>query len=131
MDVSRKAGKTPCVGQSLHKFIDYNNLVNLEVSLAYPTTHDQLLDLNMELAMKVQKTSSTVFGKTLETVKYEFRDGNNLKDKTMMNDKTRLDYFVSLILWVKNNYASETQREMSHKKVPAKKVGLKLTPYWN
>ena len=49
----------------------------------------------------------------------------------MMNDKTRLDYFVSLILWVKNNYAAETHREMSRKKVPAKKVGLKLTPYWN
>ena len=85
----------------------------------------------MELAMKVQKTSSSIFGKTHVTVKYDFRDGNNLKDKTMMNDKTRLDYFVSLILWVKNNYAAETHREMSRKRVPAKKVGLKLTPYWN
>ena len=91
MDVSRKAGKTPCVSQSLHKFLDYNILVNLVVSKAYPSTHDQLLDLNMELAMKVQKTSITVFGKTLKTVKYNFRDGNNPKDKAMMNDKTRLD----------------------------------------
>ena len=53
MDVSRKAGKLPCVGQSLHKFLDYNGLVNFAVSKAYPSTFDQLLDPNMKLAMKV------------------------------------------------------------------------------
>ena len=58
MDVSRKAGNTPCVGQSLHKFINYNNLVNIEMSLAYPTSHEQLLDLNTELAMKILKSTS-------------------------------------------------------------------------
>ena len=131
LDVSRKAGKTPCVGQSLNKFIDYNNLVNLEVSLAYPTSHDQLLDLNIKLAMKVQNTSSTIHGKSHKTVKYEFCDSNNPKDKTLMNDRTRLDYFVSIILWVKRNYESETRKKMTLKKVPAKKNGQRLTPYYN
>ena len=81
--------------------------------------------------MKVLKTSSTIYGKSQETVKYEFRDGNNLKDKTMMNDKTRLDYFLSIILWVKSNYETETRREMARKKVPAKKIGHRLTPHYN
>ena len=130
-DVIRKTGKLPCVGQSLHKFIDYNRQVNLEVSKAYPTSHNQLLDLNIELAMKVLKTSSTIYGKSHETVKYEFRDGNNPKDKTMMNDRTRLDYFVSIILWVKSNYETETRREMTRKKVPAKKIGHRLIPHYN
>ena len=85
----------------------------------------------MELAMKVQKITSSIFGKTHVTVKNNFHDSNNLKDKTMMNDKTRLDYFVSLILWVKKNYASETHREMARKKVPAKKIGHMLVPHWN
>ena len=120
MDVIRKTGKLPCVGQSLHKFIDYNDQVNLEVSKAYPTSHDQLLDLNTEMAVKVLKTASKIYGKSHETVKYEFCEGNNLKDKTMMNDKTRLDYFVGIILWVKSNYETETRREMTRKKVPAK-----------
>ena len=85
----------------------------------------------MEMAMKVQKTSSSIFGQTHVTVKYDFRDGNNLKDKTMMNDKTKLDYFVSLILWVKKNYASETHREMVRKRVPAKKISPMLVPHWS
>ena len=73
----------------------------------------------MELAMKVQKITSSIFGKTHVTVKYDFH-------RTMMNDKLRLDYFVSLILWVKKNYASETNREMARKKVPSKKISQKL-----
>ena len=48
----------------------------------------------------------------------------------MMNDKHKLDYFVSLILWVKNNHAAETYREMGRKKVPAKKISAKLVPHW-
>ena len=128
LDVSRKAGKTPCVGQSLNKFIDYNNLVNLEVSLAYPTSHDQLLDLNIKLAMKVQNTSSTIHGKSHKTVKCEFCDSNNPKDKTLMNDRTRLDYFVSIIMWVKRNYESETRKKMTLNKVPAKKNWSKVNP---
>ena len=81
--------------------------------------------------MKAKQTSTTVFGKTHVTVKYNFRDSNNPKDKTMMNDKTRLDYFVLIILWVKNNFESETRKEMTRKKVPAKKIGLKVTPHLN
>ena len=131
MDVSRKAGKTPCVGQSLPKFLEYNNSVNLSVSKSYPLSFEQLLDPNMELAMKVQKSTSSIFGKPHVTVKYNFRDGNYLKDKTLMNDKLRLDYFVTLILWVKKNYASETHREMVRKRVPAKKISHMLVPHWS
>ena len=130
MEVSRKAGNTPCVGQFLHKFINYNDLVKIEMSLAYPTSHEQLLDLNTELAMKILKSSRNVYGKEYNTVKYKFCDGNNPKDKTMMNDRERLDYFVSIVKWVKSNYETETRKEMSLKKVPAKKISLKLTPYY-
>ena len=48
----------------------------------------------------------------------------------MMNDRTRLDYFVSIIQWVKSNYETETRKEMSLKKVPGRKISLKLTLYY-
>ena len=49
----------------------------------------------------------------------------------MMNDRERLDYFVSLVKWVKSNYEDETRKEMSHKGVPPKEISLRLTPYYN
>ena len=131
MDVIREAGKTPCVGQPLTKFLHYNDSVKVLNSKTHPKTFNQLQDPNLELALKIHTSTSIIYGKTISTVKYNFRDGNNLKDKTMMNDKTKLDYFVSLILWVKKNYASETHREMARKKVPSKKIGQKLVSYWN
>ena len=96
MDVSRQAGKTPCVGQSLSKFLPYKDSVKLLNFKSHPKTVDQLLDPNLELALKIQNSTSSIFGKTITTVKYNFRDGNNPKDKTMMNDKLKIDYFVSL-----------------------------------
>ena len=127
----RKAGNTPVVGQSFHKFINYNDLVMIKMKKAYPNSHEQLVDLNKELAVKTLKSTSTVYGKEYNTVKYEFRDGNNPKDKTMMNDTERLDYFVSLVKWVKGNYEDETRKEMTRKGVPAKEISLRLTPYYN
>ena len=127
----RKAGNTPVVGQSFHKFINYNDLVMIEMKKAYPNSHEQLVDLNKELAVKTLKSTSTVYGKEYNTVKYEFCDGNNPKDKTMMNDRERLDYFVSLVKWVKSNYEDETRKEMSRKGVPPKEISLRLTPYYN
>ena len=130
LQADRKAGNTLCVGQSMHKFINYNDLVRFEFSKAFPTSHEQLLDLNTKLAMKILKSTSIVYGKEYNTVKYEFRDGKNPKDKTMMNDRERLDYFVSIVKWVKRNYETETRKEMARKGVPAKKISLKLTPYY-
>ena len=130
LQADRKAGNTPCVGQSMHKFLNYNDLVRLEMAKAFPTSHEQLLDLNTELSMEILKPNSIVHGKEYDTVKYEFCDGNNPKDKTMMNDRERLDYFVSIVKWVKSNYETETRKEMSLKGVPAKKISLKLTPYY-
>ena len=127
----RKAGNTPVVGQSFHKFINYNDLVMIKMQKAYPISHEQLLDLNKELAVKTLKSTSTVYGKEYNTVKYKFCDGNNPKDKTMMNDRERLDYFVSLVKWVKSNYEDETRKEMTRKGVPAKEISLRLTPYYN
>ena len=48
-----------------------------------------------------------------------------------MNDRERQDYFVSLIKWVKLNYEDETRKEMILKHVPAKKIALRLTPFYN
>ena len=87
MDVSRKAGKTPCVGQSLPKFLPYNDSVKLLNSKTHPKTFDQLSNPNLELAIKIQTSTSSIYDKTITTVKYNFCDGNNPKDKTMMNDK--------------------------------------------
>ena len=129
MDVSREAGKTPCVGQSLHKFLHYNDSVKVLNSKTHPKTFDQLLDPNLELALKIQNSTSSIT--TITTFKYNFRDGNNPQDKTMMNDKGKLDYFVSLILWVKNNHAAETNREMARKKVPGKKISAMLVRLWS
>ena len=72
-----------------------------------------------------------MYEKEYHTVKYHFRERNNQKNDKMMNDKDRQDYFVSLIKWVKNNYEGETRKEMILKQVPAKKITLRLTQYYN
>ena len=131
MDVIREAGKTPCVGQPLTKFLHYNDSIKVLNSKTYPKTFNQLLDPNLELPLKIHTSTSIIYGKTILTVKYNFRDGNNPKGKTMMNDKNRMDNLVSLILWVKNNHAAKTYREMARKKVPAKKISVKLVPHWS
>ena len=81
--------------------------------------------------MKTLKSICKVYGKEHNTVKYSFRDGNNPKNDKMMNNKDRQDYFVSLIKWVKNYYEGETRKEVILKHVPAKKIALRLTPYYN
>ena len=39
LQAGRKAGNTPVVGQSFHKFINYNDLVMTEMKKAYPNSH--------------------------------------------------------------------------------------------
>ena len=48
-----------------------------------------------------------------------------------MNDKTRQDYFVWLIRWVKDTFEKETREEMARKRVPAKGVNLRVAQYYN
>ena len=81
--------------------------------------------------MKTLRSTSIVYGKEYNTVKYEFCDNNTSKDKTMMNDKERLGYFVSLVRCVKCNNEDETSKEMTRKGVPTKEISLRLTPYYN
>ena len=83
------------------------------------------------LAVKTLKSIDKVYGKEYNTVKYNFCGGNNQKNDKMMNDKDRQDYFVSLVNWVKNNYEGETRKEVILKQVPAKKIALRLTQYYN
>jgi hypothetical protein len=52
MDVIREAGKTPCVGQPLTKFLHYNDSIKVLNSKTYPKTFNQLLDPNLELPLK-------------------------------------------------------------------------------
>ena len=80
---------------------------------------------------QVAGRDNKVYGKEYHMVKYHFCEGNNQKNDKMMNDKDRQDYFVSLIKWVKNNYEEETRKEMILKQVPAKKIALRLTQYYN
>ena len=111
--------------------MDYNDKVTNDVKKSYPKSHEQLMDLNKLLAVKTLKSVCTAFGKEYDTVKYRLYDGNNPCDQTMMNDRERQDYFVSLINWVKLNYEDETRKEMILKGAPAKKIILRLTPYYN
>ena len=131
LEKDRKAGNIPVVGQSFPKFMDYNDKVTNDVKKSYPKSYEQLVDLNKLLAVKTLKSVSTAFGKEYNTVKYRLHDGNNPRDKTRMNDGERQDYFVSLINWVKLNYEDETRKEMILRGVPAKKISLRLTPYYN
>ena len=131
LQTDRAEGNTPVVGQSFSKLMDYNDKVMIDVKNTYPNSYKQLLDLNKLLAVKTLKSTCTAFGKEYNTVKYRLHDGNNPNDKTMMNEKERQDYFVSLINWVKLNYDDETRKEMILKGVPAKKTSLRVTPYYN
>ena len=131
LEIDRKAGNTSVVGQSFTKFMDYNDRVTNDVKKSYPKSYEQLIDLNKLLAVKTLRSVCTAYGKEYDTVKYSLRDGNNPHDKTMMNDRERQDYFLSLINWVKLNYEDETHKEMILRGVPAKKISLMLTPYYN
>ena len=39
LQADRKAGNTPVVGKSFHKFINYNDLVMIEMKKSYPKSH--------------------------------------------------------------------------------------------
>ena len=102
-----------------------------DVKKFYPKSYEQILDLNELLTVTTLKSVNKVYVKEYHTVKYHFCEGNNQKNDKMMSNKDRQDYIVSLIKWVKNNYEEETRKEMILKQVPAKKIALKLTQYYN
>ena len=129
--MDRAEGNTPVVGQSFSKFMDYNNKVLADVKKSYPSSYKQLGDPNKIVVVKTLKSTCTAFGKEYNTVKYQFRDGNHPKDEKLMNDKDRQDYFVSLVKWVKIYYEEATLRQMTIKRVPAKKIGGRLVPRYN
>ena len=62
----------------------------------------------------------------------QIRNSVNLSHKFVLvplaYDREKQDYFVSLINWVKLNYEDETRKEMIPRRVPAKKISLRLTP---
>ena len=131
LEKDRAIGNIPVVGQSFPKFMEYNHKVAKDVKKSYPESYKQILDLNKLLAVTTLKSVNKVYGKEYHTVKYHLCEGNNQKNDKMMNNKDRQDYFVLLIKWVKNNYERETRKEMILKQVPAKKIALRLTQYYN
>ena len=60
-----------------------------DVKKSYPSSYEQLVDPNKLMAVKTLKSTCTAFGKEYSTVKYQLRDGNNPKDRKIMNDKDR------------------------------------------
>ena len=48
-----------------------------------------------------------------------------------MDNRTRQDYFVWLVRWVKYNFEEETRRKMALRRVPAKGISLRVTQYYN
>ena len=131
LEMDRAEGNTPVVGQSFSKFMDYNDKFLTDVKKSYPSSYKQLSDPNKLLAVKTLKSTCTAFGKEYSTVKYRLRDGNSTKDRKIMNDKDRQDYFVSLVKWVKINYEEETRQQMIIKGVPAKKIIGRVVPRYN
>ena len=131
MEKDREIGNTPVVGQSFSKFMACNVLVDKYVKKSYPKSCDYLLDANSLLAMKTVKSVKTVYGREYNTIKYQFLDSNHHRNDKLMNDRTRQDYFVWLIKWVKDNFEKETRQEMTLRRVPGKQISLRLTQYYN
>ena len=77
LEADRVEGKTPVVGQSSSKFMDYNDTVLTDMKKSYPSSYKQLSDPNELLAVKTLKSTRTAFGKEYSTVRYSLRDGNN------------------------------------------------------
>ena len=74
----------------------------------FPNSRGFLADPNELLAVEFAKTSTHVFGKTYDSVRYQFRKGNHSRDDKLMNDSARQNYFVYLICWVKETFEKDT-----------------------
>ena len=79
----------------------------------------------MLLAVKSCTSTSMVYEQEHTTTRYVLRDGNNPRDRSMMNDADTQTYLINLIKWVKKNYEEETFREMLRAKVPDKKTSIR------
>ena len=124
-ELSGNAGINLVPGQSFFQFLDYNNLVRLDLEKSYPASHSELHDPNMLLAVKICTYTSKVYERNYNTTRHVMRDGNNPNDNLMMNDGDTMTYLVNLIKWVKKNYEGETLAEMLKAKVPKKKSSLR------
>ena len=91
-------------GLSFNNFLLYNARVNDLVRQTFPNSGGYLADPNVLLAVELVKTSTHVFGKTYDSVRYQFRKGNHPGNDKLMNDSVRQDYFVYLIRWVKETF---------------------------
>ena len=131
MERDREVGNSPVAGQSFPNILAYNALVNKNVKKSYPQSCDYLLDPNSLMAVTTLKSVKSVYGRDYNTVKYQFIDGNHPRNDRLMDDRARQDFSVWLIRWVKDNYEKETRQEMALRGVPAKKISLRLTQYYN
>ena len=109
MERDREVGNYPMAGQSFPNFLAYNALVNKNVKKSYPQSCDYLVDPNSLMAMATLKSVKSVYGRSYNMVKYKFIDGNHPRNNILMDDRTRQDYFVWLIRWVKDNIEEETR----------------------
>ena len=124
-------GNLPVAGQSFNSFMAYNARVNDLVKKAYPNSKDYLADPNELLAVETLKTANHVFGRSYNSVRYQFRMGNQRRDDKLMNDSARQNYSVWLIRWVKDTFEKETREEMARKRVPNISVNLRLAKHYN
>ena len=118
-------------GQSFDSFMAYNARVNNLVKNAYPNSKDYLVDPNELLGVETPKIVNHVYGRSYNSVRYQFRMGNHPRNDKLMNDSARQDYFMWLIRWVKDTYEKETCEEMAGKRVPAISVNLRLAKHYN
>ena len=107
-ELIRAKGFNPILGQSFSQFIDYNNLVLADVKKSYPNSYVELGDPNMLLAVETCTSITMVYEQEHTTTRYVLRDGNNPRDRLMMNDADTQTYLINLIKWVKKNYEEET-----------------------
>ena len=131
MEKERLVGNSPVAGQSFNNFLAYNALVNKHVKKSYPQSQDYLVDPNILMAVATLKSVKSVYRRSYNTVKYEFIKGNHPRNDRLMDVRTRQDYFVWLIRWVKDNFEKETRQEMALRRVPAKGISLMVTQYYN
>ena len=131
MEGDREVRNSTVASQSFPNFLAYNALVNKNVKKSYPQSCDYLVDPNSLMAVATLKSVKSVYGRSYNTVKYQFIDGNHPRNNRLMDDRTRQDYFVWLISWVKDNFEEETCQDMALRRVPAKGISLRLTQYYN
>ena len=123
-------GSLPTAGHSFNNFKIYNTRVNDLVRQTYPNSRGYLADPNELLAVETLKTSTHVFGKSYDLVRYQFRLGNHSRDDKLMNDRALQNYFVYLIRWVKETFKTETREEMARTGVPNISVNLRLAKHY-